>query len=99
MLFINPAVKGGMSNFTSLKGVAYLFSNKSAVLAGWVHYVVFDLWTGQFVMYDGLSRGIPQILLSLNLFLVMMLGPMGFLVYFAAREFLPRRWGGGVKLF
>lgn len=39
-------IDSSVSDFGSLDGLLKLFSFKSAVFAGWVHYVAFDLWTG-----------------------------------------------------
>lgn len=36
----------GFKNFQSLDGITNLFSNKTLLLAGWVHYLAFDLLTG-----------------------------------------------------
>ena len=44
-LVFNP-VNASVSDFSSLDGLMKLFSFKGAVFAGWVHYIVFDLWTG-----------------------------------------------------
>lgn len=33
--------------FNSLDGVASLFSSRGLLLAGWVHYLAFDLWVGR----------------------------------------------------
>jgi hypothetical protein len=36
-------ITGGMMDFGSLKSVMQLFTVENAVLAGWVHYLAFDL--------------------------------------------------------
>ena len=38
-----PSHWGGPGGFSSLAGVALLFSNPWLLLAGWVHYLAFDL--------------------------------------------------------
>ena len=35
-----------IDDFKTLDGLLKLFSNKGALFGGWVHYIVFDLWTG-----------------------------------------------------
>ena len=35
-----------IDDFKSLDGLLKLFSKKGALFGGWVHYIVFDLWTG-----------------------------------------------------
>mgnify|MGYP003449398354 FL=1 len=37
---------GDFEKFGTLDGVMSLFTNKTAVTAGWVHYLAFDLMTG-----------------------------------------------------
>ena len=74
--------KDVFSLFYSLEGVHFLFSQKAACFGGWIHYVVFDLWTGIWIARDSVERNIPQLLLIPALFFTMMLGPSGLLLYF-----------------
>jgi hypothetical protein len=67
--------------FYSLEGVHTLFTLKEACFGGWVHYIVFDLWTGLWITRDSLERKIPQLLLIPCLSLTMMLGPCGLFTY------------------
>ena len=82
---INPKFKTPFDCFYSLEGVHTLFSLKSACFGGWVHYVVFDLWTGIWITNNSIEKKIPQLLLIPCLFLTMMLGPTGLLLYFVIR--------------
>ena len=50
-----------------------------------VHYVCFDLQTGLFIANDSIEKKIPQLLVIPCLFLTMMLGPTGLLLYFVVR--------------
>jgi hypothetical protein len=75
--------KGG---FSSLTGVAELFSNRWALLAGWIHYLAFDLFVGTWETRDAMARGVPRWLLVPCLLLTFMFGPIGFLAYHAARR-------------
>lgn len=77
----NGKFKTPFDCFYSLEGVHTLFQLKSACFGGWVHYVVFDLWTGMWIARDSLERNIPQLLLIPCLFFTMMLGPSGLFVY------------------
>lgn len=72
--------------FYSLEGVHYLFANKAACFGGWVHYCVFDLWTGAWIARDSVEREFPQLILIPCLFFTMMLGPSGLLLYFVLRS-------------
>jgi hypothetical protein len=38
--------------------VVSLFSSKPAVLAGWTHYIAFDLFVGRYIVADNSSAGI-----------------------------------------
>ena len=72
-------------SFSTLAGVATLFSNPWLLLAGWLHYLAFDLLTGTWEARDSVSRGVPRWLLVPCLFLTLMFGPMGWLGYVAVR--------------
>ena len=85
--FIGPDVEGG---FGSLEGVAALFANPNALLAGWIHYLVFDLFVGAWEVRDARRRGIPHLALLPCLILTLALGPMGLLLYLALRLGLRR---------
>ena len=92
-LLIGSIVGGGMSEgggFTSLAGVAALFSRPEAVLVGWVHYLAFDLWVGAWAIEDAGRRGVPHWAMVPVLFLTLMAGPIGLLVYLAVRAGLSR---------
>ena len=71
----------GAGDFNSLAGVAALFSDPWTLLAGWVHYLAFDLLTGVWETRDAAQRGIPHWMVVPCLFLTFMLGPAGWLLY------------------
>ncbi|HEX5655386.1 MAG TPA: ABA4-like family protein [Chitinophagaceae bacterium] len=77
---------GDTAKFGSLDGVMDLFTNKSLVTAGWVHYLAFDLMTGTWIKRNGLKYGIPHLLLAPCLLLTFMLGPIGLLLYLLIRS-------------
>ena len=76
-------VDGG--GFSTLAGVAALFSNPGNLMMGWTHYLAFDLFIGSWEVEDAATSGIPHWLLLPCLFLTLMVGPIGLLVYFAIR--------------
>ncbi|MFT4766424.1 MAG: hypothetical protein ACI9OH_003553 [Oleispira sp.] len=76
-------VKG---NFGSLKGVMNLFKSPRLVLAGWVHYLAFDLAVGVFIVADAARYDIHQLLLLPCLILTLMFGPAGLLAYFILKS-------------
>jgi len=77
---------GGPGSFSSLEGVALLFSNPWLLLAGWVHYLAFDLLVGAWEAQDARDRGVPHLLVLPCLFLTFMFGPAGWLLYQGVRR-------------
>lgn len=75
-------------SFMTLAGVEKLFSKREVLLAGWVHYLVFDLFVGAWEWRDALQHDISQWILTLCLVMTSMFGPVGYLVYFVVRYFL-----------
>ena len=80
----DPSVKYG-GNFKSLKGVIHLFKSPRVVLAGWIHYLAFDLMVGIYILNDASHYGISHWLLIPCLLLTLMFGPAGLLLYFSVR--------------
>ena len=67
--------------FSSLDGVASLFMNRWLLLAGWTHYLAFDLLVGVWEVRDSIERRIPHFLVVPCLALTFMFGPAGWLLY------------------
>jgi len=88
----HPAAGGG---FGSLVQVAALFRQPWALLAGWVHYLCFDMWTGAWETHDAQRRGVPHWLLVPCLLLTFMFGPVGLLLYFGVRQRYPEPVAAG----
>ena len=86
VLFFGRA-EGG---FSSLADVMKLFTNEWATLAGWIHYLAFDLFVGSWEVKDAQSKKISHWLVAPCLALTFLLGPIGFLLYRALR-FLTNR--------
>jgi len=83
-LFVLNA-RGSRGGFSSLAGVAQLFENHWLLLAGWVHYLAFDLFIGAWETRDAMARGLSRLWLAPCLFMTFMLGPIGLLAYHLAR--------------
>jgi len=73
-------------DFSSLSAVAKLFENPWVLLGGWVHYLVFDLFVGAWLVRDADRFRIPHWQVVPCLALTLMLGPFGFLVYMLVRR-------------
>ena len=71
--------------FGSLNGVMELFTDKTAVTAGWVHYLAFDLLTGIWIKKNAQKYNIQHLILIPCLLLTFMLGPIGLLLYLLIR--------------
>src|SRR6186713_1887702 len=76
---------GDFEKFGSLNGVMELFTDKTAVTAGWVHYLAFDLLTGIWIKKNALKYNIQHWILIPCLLLTFMLGPIGLLLYLLVR--------------
>ena len=76
---------GAQGSFSTLAGVTQLFANPWLLLAGWLHYLAFDLLIGTWEARDSVERGVPRWLLVPCLFLTLMFGPAGWLAYRAVR--------------
>jgi hypothetical protein len=66
--------------------VTALFTNAWLLLAGWLHYLAFDLLIGTWEVRDAQERGIPHALVVPCLFLTFMFGPAGWLLYVTLRS-------------
>lgn len=84
----NPQPAEG--GFGSLEGVMQLFQSPHVVLAGWVHYLVFDLFVGAWEVRDARRRGIHHAWVVPCLAVTLMLGPVGLLLYLTLRLALTR---------
>jgi hypothetical protein len=71
--------------FGSLAQVKALFTVDRAVLAGWVHYLAFDLFVGCWAVLDAQERGVRYLLVVPCLVLTFMFGPVGLLLYLVVR--------------
>jgi hypothetical protein len=80
---------GSEGGFSSLSGVAMLFSEPWILLAGWAHYLAFDLLVGNWEMRDGTTRGVPYALILPCLALTFLFGPAGWLLYALVRSSRP----------
>jgi hypothetical protein len=91
VLFFGSA-EGG---FGSLADVMRLFTNPWATLAGWIHYLAFDLFIGSWEVKDAQARGISHWFIVPCLVLTFLLGPIGFLLYHILRLVLANKASEG----
>jgi hypothetical protein len=72
---------GGDGGFGSLAEVTKLFSREDAVLAGWVHYLAFDLLIGAWICRTARRESIHFWFAVPCLPLTFMFGPAGYLAF------------------
>jgi hypothetical protein len=79
------------AGFSSLAGVRLLLSSPEAMLAGWVHYLAFDLFVGAWETEDARGARIPHWLLLPCLAITLLAGPVGLLLYLIIKAARRRR--------
>lgn len=72
-----PVTEGG---YSTLGAVARLFEDPRMLLAGWAHYLAFDLLVGGWIADEVDRRGLTRWLLLPALPLTFLFGPVGLLV-------------------
>lgn len=85
---------GHGGGFSSLNSVARLFENRNLLLAGWVHYLAFDLFVGSWEVRDSQIVGIAHYLVAPCLILTFLFGPVGWFLYMLIRSIATRSVGG-----
>jgi len=79
----------GNGGYGSLAQVTELFSQSSAVLAGWIHFLAFDLIIGAWICRTARGDGIAFWMVIPILIVTFLFGPAGFLAFLILRMF---RW-------
>ena len=87
LYFIAMHIRGADGGFGSLADVAMLFQRRELLLAGWIHYLCFDLFIGSWEVRDSQRNGIHVIDLDQTL------GYLG-----EALEFVKQTTAGGGKI-
>src|SRR5271169_7255186 len=72
--------------FSTLVSLGILFSNPWLLLAGWVHYLAFDLLVGSWELQDAREHGFPHWTVVPCLALTFLFGPAGWLLYTILRS-------------
>lgn len=76
---------GADGGFGSLPDVMLLFTNPAVALAGWLHYLAFDLFVGAWEVRTARREGIPHLLVLPCLVLTFLFGPIGLLAFLGLR--------------
>ena len=76
---------GSTGGYSSLPDVMALFADPHVALAGWVHYLAFDLFVGAWAIRVARAEGIAHLLMLPHLVLIFLFGPAGLLTFYAMR--------------
>ena len=68
--------------YDSLASVIKLFETEELVLAGWLHYLAFDLFIGSWIVKEGKKKGLAFWKVLSCLPLTFLFGPVGLLLFF-----------------
>jgi hypothetical protein len=71
--------------FDTLSNVKMLFTSDWAALAGWVHYLAFDLFVGSWIARLWMDHSLPRWPMLLILPMTFLFGPIGLVLFEAAR--------------
>lgn len=77
--------------FGSLTQVQSLFTHPQIALAGWLHYLAFDLFLGAWAVRTARAEGIPHWAVVPCLILTFLFGPAGLLAFAILRFTLVRK--------
>ncbi len=84
LVFVNFfRVEGG--GFGSIAEVRALFTSDPVLVAGWVHYLAFDLFIGTWIALEADKRGWNRLLQAPILVATFMFGPLGLLLFYLTR--------------
>jgi hypothetical protein len=65
--------------------LAGILEKPQGAIVAWLHFLAFDLFVGRWAYLDGRERGIPALIMSPVLTLVMLLGPVGYVAHMGVR--------------
>ena len=75
----------------NIAGLRNLFMSDGGIVLGWTHYLAFDLFVGQWIAKDADHKNFSRVWQVPILFLTLMVGPVGLLVWLIVRERAARR--------
>lgn len=77
--------------YSSLEAVGALFAREPVLLAGWLHYLAFDLFVGAWIARQADVLGVSRALQAPILLATFLIGPVGLLLFLALRAPLGAR--------
>ncbi len=95
LIFANVyTVDGG---FSSIADVRALFGKDELLLAGWLHYLAFDMFIGAWIARQSDAIGLPRLLQAPILVATFMFGPVGLALFLTMRSLYRRRADGAAS--
>ena len=93
--FVDPGRVAGaavpnLANY-SISGLRSLFMSDGGIVLGWTHYLAFDLFVGLWIAKDADHKGFARLTQIPFLFVTLMAGPIGLLLWLMTREARARR--------
>lgn len=89
LMIVSWGGEGGMDTLENLK---ISFGRDEILVLGWVHYLVFDLFIGAWIVRDAISNQITHWKIVPALILTLFAGPIGLLTYLILRAIITRKW-------
>jgi len=91
-ILIVPMMAGALPALMNpqLASIATLLGTPAGATVGWIHFLAFDLFVGRWVYLDGRRLGLSAWLVSPILLVVLMFGPLGYLIYLVLSALLRR---------
>jgi Na+/H+ antiporter NhaC len=81
-------IEGG--GFNSITEVRALFLSDPGLLAGWIHYLAFDLFVGMWIAEEADKSRVARLLQAPILLATFMFGPLGLLLFLGTRLIQPQ---------
>jgi hypothetical protein len=89
---IFTSFSGADGGFDSLAAVGLLFQTPEMLLAGWLHYLAFDLFVGAAIVRIAGAERVPHLAVVPCLVGTFLFGPLGFFLFTALRFGLTGGW-------
>lgn len=92
-LMLGGVLRGAASHVDmgTIAGVRAIFRSDGGVVLGWIHYLAFDLFVGQWIARDADDKGFSRVLQAPVLALTFILGPAGLALWLIIRDRTARR--------
>lgn len=83
---------GGDGGMDTLENLKVSFGRDEILVLGWVHYLVFDLFIGAWLVRDSVEKNIKHLIIVPSLLLTLFVGPVGLISYLIIRFLKTKQW-------